>query len=80
MRVRTDIPFGNACDVDISVDNGVPVISLAADPHGGPEALWFCFRIEDDRVPPYSGPAGLVLKNMQNMLGGSKPAAFHPST
>jgi hypothetical protein len=78
LRVRTDIPFGNACDVHISTDGHTPVISFAADPHGGPEALWFCFRIEDDATPSYCGPARLVIKNMQNVLGGGQPTVFRP--
>lgn len=78
MLVRTDIPFGNACDVDVSFDGGVPVISVAADPHGGPETLWFCFRIEDDGPSPFSGQVRLVVKHMQNMLGGARPETFRP--
>lgn len=78
LRVRNDVPFGNACDVCIACDSASPVVSFAADPHGGPEALWFCLRIENDGGDPRSGPVLLVLRNMQNMLGGARPEAFRP--
>jgi hypothetical protein len=77
--VDTEIPYGNACDIFIGEEDGIPVVEFAADPHGGPEALWFCLRV-------ISGSAGrdarikLVLKNSRTMLGGDEPDKMRPVT
>ena len=78
-RVDTKIPYGNACDVSVTDEAGLPVVSFAADPHGGPECLWFCFRLMKTRGAVKSGPkVKLVLKNVYNMLGGGEPRNMRP--
>jgi len=44
-EVSCDFPGGNVCDVVIDDSQSPAVIEFSADPHGGPEALWFCFRV-----------------------------------
>lgn len=78
LRVETDIPFGNACDVEISCLNGIPAVSFSPDPHGGPEALWFCFRVTDDDSSGHPTTVSLALKNTDNLLGGGRPLNFRP--
>ena len=75
-RVRTDVPFGNACDVSVTTSKGLAEVAFAADPHGGPEALWFCFRVETGARPPEQ--LRLTLKHSENMLGCGKPAGLRP--
>jgi hypothetical protein len=79
LRVDAKVPYGNACDVSVVEEADVTVVSFAPDPHGGPEVLWFCFRLT--REGGRKGPAGkvkLVLKNMANILGGSDASAMRP--
>ena len=45
LRVETGIPSGNACDVAVERSPGGWRVAFSPDPHGGPESLWFCFRL-----------------------------------
>ncbi|MCX6898602.1 MAG: hypothetical protein NT105_07870 [Verrucomicrobia bacterium] len=77
--VRTDIPFGNAANVRVQKDGAVTEVRFTPDPHGGPECLWFCFRV--CRAHSGGGALGrlrLVLECPETMLGGGKPADFRP--
>lgn len=79
LAVDTSIPFGNACNVSVGIEDGIPVVSFAADPHGGPESLWFCFRLMDfSPSKDRAGKVKLVLKHVRNMLGGNAPANIRP--
>jgi hypothetical protein len=75
-RIETDVPYGNACDVSIVEGQGVTEVSFAPDPHGGPECLWFCFRLTNDQEEP--AKVRLVLKHAYNMLGGQTPQNMRP--
>jgi hypothetical protein len=59
--------------------DGIPEVRFAADPHGGPECLWFCFRIvrEETNLPP-NPMIRLVLQNVDNMLGGHPARSMRP--
>lgn len=61
-HVTTSIPYGNAADVRIDESSSPPTIEFTPHPHGGPEALWFCFRIECDASAP-DPQLRLVLKH-----------------
>ncbi len=53
--------------------------SFAADPHGGPETLWFCFRLRhEDKAAGPLGKVRLVLKHIENMLGARAPERIWP--
>jgi len=65
--VDTSIPHGNACDIEILHRAGETEVRFSADPHGGLEALWFCFRLTIESTDPQS--VTLVLRNPQNLLG-----------
>ena len=56
-----------------------PEVVFTADPHGGTEALWFDFRIEDPD-PPATVPEQLTLtlRFFGNLLGGNDPARLRP--
>ncbi len=75
-KVRTDVPYGNACDVTIEEDEKNAIIQFAADPHGGPESLWFFLRLEGEESS--SDKLKLVLKYPENLLGGGNPESMYP--
>jgi hypothetical protein len=78
-KIDTDIPYGNVCDVSVTEREGMTEVSFAADPHGGPECLWFCFRLI--QVAPTTGfnrKIRLVLKHSFNMLGGGNSLNMRP--
>jgi hypothetical protein len=69
LRVHTDIPFGNACEISV-VENAVSTVSFTPDPHGGPACLWFCLRIEcEEPNPCENGRLRLVIKHADTALG-----------
>jgi hypothetical protein len=79
LQVNTNIPYGNACDV--SVDEAVDLfeVHFAPDPHGGPECLWFCLRLESDgAIGGNADKVRLVLKHAYNMLGGHRAQDMRP--
>jgi hypothetical protein len=85
-EVDTRIPYGNACELSLNVSGDTLEVSFAPDPHGGPETLWFCFRLRRvDQIAADPGMATgevqgvhLVLKHSYNMLGGQDPLAMRP--
>jgi hypothetical protein len=78
-EVDTHIPFGNACDIALTEDAGALTVSFGADPHGGPETLWFCLRLTRSRgAGPEVSTIRLHLKHSANMLGGQNPSAMRP--
>ena len=78
LEVDTGIPYANACDVTITQQDGSWVLSFAADPHGGPESLWFCLRLINKVPIPDASNVKLVLKNLRNMLGAGDPSKILP--
>ena len=56
LRVETSIPYGNACDIEVVERGTTSDVRFAADPHGGPECLWFCFRLAAEGPPPAARP------------------------
>lgn len=77
-RVLTDVPYGNACDISIGTEGDVSIISFASDPHGGPESLWFCLRLEKLTSEEETESVRLILKYPENMLGASDPRKIRP--
>lgn len=75
-RIETGVPYGNACDTHVSDHDGCSEIGLSADPHGGLEAMWFCFRLHAEEPP--QKPLRLVLKNPHNTLAGPSVHRFRP--
>jgi hypothetical protein len=81
--VDTTIPYGNACDVHIEILDGWVEVRFTPDPHGGPECLWFCFRLVQadpvfDEKPDAQRKVRLVLEHSYNMLGGHEPQYMRP--
>jgi len=78
IRVHTQLPYGNMCDVEV-VQSSAPIeLAFAAHPHGGPESLWFCFRIENDDGEPICPQVRLTLKHTETMLGARQPGNMRP--
>ncbi|MBN1249169.1 MAG: hypothetical protein JXC32_16030 [Anaerolineae bacterium] len=92
LEVDTRIPYGNACDLTLTISDDVLEVGFSPDPHGGPETLWFCFRLccsgpiesrtEDDGRNTADcstvSTVRLTLKHGANMLGGNDPLAMRP--
>lgn len=76
-RVETAVPYGNASDIAVVERAKWSEISFAAHPHGGPEALWFCFRVARENGGG-NRKIRLVLKHSSNMLGGGQPHNMRP--
>jgi hypothetical protein len=75
IKVDTNVPYGNAGGVSVVSHKGRSVVYFTPDPHGGPECLWFCFRI---RRSGGSGKVRLVMCNVQNILGCSPATNLRP--
>ncbi len=72
-RVRIDarVPHGNAAGTRVGREGNRTEVRFTPSPHGGPECLWFRFRIVPPRAPrPHERRIRLTLENPQNMLGG----------
>ena len=72
----TDIPYGNACDIEIVEKDDRSLVLFSADPHGGPCSLWFCFRLRAEG----DGPAKVSLRfrNPDTTLGGGRAEGLRP--
>lgn len=84
LQVRTDIPHGNAGYIRVSeIGPGTAEVRFMPDPHGAPETLWFCFRVEQaEQLPTGANRARrlrIVCENVDTMLGGARaPEHIHP--
>ncbi|MEI6148276.1 MAG: hypothetical protein WCS01_04205 [bacterium] len=52
LKVITQFPGGNAADVEILSGGPIPEVRFASDPCGGPEVMWFHFRLEETAPDP----------------------------
>jgi hypothetical protein len=73
MKTSKDIPFGNVCSFYVNTETSPARVEFSAHPHGGPEAMWFCFRLEKKDMGERK-KGQLVFKYFQNILGGSSMA------
>ena len=83
VEVRTDLPYGNAGEVSILQRGGRTAVHFSPHPHGGPECLWFSFRLvwpdaQGDNLSEEPEPVDLVLEHVGNMLGGHQPQIMRP--
>lgn len=80
--VSTDIAFGNAGDIAIQQRGSVAEVAFTPEPRGGPEVMWFCFRLlrTSDGADAGSQPprVRLVWRNYENALGASNSATIRP--
>jgi len=77
ITIDTSIPCGNACEIEVTETGGTTEVRFAPDPHGGPECLWFCFRIRADG-PQRGGTVKLVLKHFYNALAAPEGKDLRP--
>jgi len=67
IRITKNIQYGNVCDVSVRSSKNQAEVSFSASPQGGPESLWFCFRITAiNKIKRIK----IVLKHPYNMLMG----------
>jgi hypothetical protein len=76
IKVSTDLPGGNACVLNIRSDINIPEVHFTPSPAGGPEAMWFFFRIEV-RHKPVPEKIRCVLHFVDCLLGG-RQKDFYP--
>ena len=70
LKVHTRFPGGNAADVEIIEQGETPEVRFASDPCGGPETLWFCFRlIESTPAADRQTKVRVTWKHFDNVLG-----------
>ncbi|MGC9467152.1 MAG: hypothetical protein ACP5HS_01045 [Anaerolineae bacterium] len=78
-EIDTQIPYGNACDLALNATSSTLEVSFSPDPHGGPETLWFCFRLRrSESEGPEVSNIRLTLKHSYNILGGQYQEAIRP--
>lgn len=78
ISVTANFPGGNANLIECVEADGLTEIRFAPDPHGGPEALWFRFRVRDEAPAPGGRRLRLVLRHYTNLLGGDDPSRASP--
>jgi hypothetical protein len=78
LRIEPDVPYGNVAEVAVAEEGDKTEVAFAAHPHGGPESLWFCFRIANTGRGKGRQSLRLVLKHPGNVLGGSDLANMRP--
>lgn len=76
LKVTDAIPYGNVSDVLIAGHGDTCRVEFAASAHGGPERLWFCFRLEAHSGSPRPTHLQLVLKHVTTMLAGYRQAEY----
>jgi len=72
LKLLSRFPGGNAADVEILNNGPVSEVRFAADPCGGPEALWFHFRLEETvPEPPRETKVRITWLHFDNVLGAA---------
>lgn len=72
LKATAHFSGGNAADVEILTNGPVPEVRFASDPCGGPEVMWFHFRLEETTPDPASHTkVKLTWMYFDNVLGAS---------
>ncbi len=75
LHVDTDLRGANACGITTRQAGSVPEISLAPDPKGGTQALWFSFRMRDSK--PNENQGGKIAFTLRHLdVWGSQTEAL----
>ncbi|MCA9440578.1 MAG: hypothetical protein KC964_07215 [Candidatus Omnitrophica bacterium] len=76
-RVSDQIPYGNLANPQLMEGTNTLDLGFMAHPHGGIEALWFCFRLEKTKDTPIE-KVRIRLENLDTVLGGGNPEKMCP--
>ncbi len=70
--------YGSACDLTLTVNEDVLEVGFSPDPHGGPETLWFCFRLgcSGQSGPTLEGDDGTERSHRDTTQGGWNGTAW----
>ena len=81
LKALTKIPYGNCRIISMSVEGETAEVQFTPDPNGGPECLWFCFRLLETKPEEASAvkKVRLVWKHFQNALGAGDPNNCRPA-
>ena len=74
--IDASFPGANACGAALDQHDGTAAVSVAADPRHGPEALWFRLRLR--RLDSAAPAPWLLLRGVDNLLGGRDGSALQP--
>jgi hypothetical protein len=79
LKAHNRMDGGNAAVLEVRTGGETPEIAFAAHPHGGPECLWFYFRIVET-APATTPPEKLrlVLRFADTMLGCGVASSLRP--
>ena len=77
LTVSNRIPYGNAGRARVFMEGDLPVVAFTPAPHGGPEVMWFCFRLTETDTPT-AQKVRITLQNFGNLLGAGSPSALYP--
>jgi len=73
LKATTHFPGGNAADIEILAGGPIPEVRFASDPCGGPEVMWFQFRLDETTPDPASQTKiRLTWTYFDNVLGASE--------
>jgi len=82
ISVDLSVPCANAGGIEVREREGEVEVVFSPHPHGGPECLWFCFRVmrrgEAGGSPTPGAGLCLRLRNLGNMLGGRSAGLMRP--
>ncbi len=80
MSVRVDaaVPHGNVTGVSVTEEASCVRVAFTAHPHGGPERLWFCFRVVPEDSALDDRPLHLTLSCVDTLLGASRLENIRP--
>lgn len=80
VQVVSDVAFGNVADFAVDETRDRTEVSFSAHPHGGPEALWFCFRVEAVHAGfgHEDKPLYLILRHADTLLGATRLQNLRP--
>lgn len=79
LKIENRFPGANCRIMAVQSGADAAQVSFAADPQGGPESLWFCFRVvetEPDGAHPQK--LNLTMKFFNSILGADHPEACRP--
>jgi hypothetical protein len=49
IEIIKGFPMSNVCDVEIE-NKEIPILSFSPSPKGGPESLWFYFKVKTSGI------------------------------
>jgi len=74
IKIISNFKSGNLCNVEIEKNDNFDIIKFAPSPKGGPESLWFYFKVIHNGRKKIK----IILKHFYNTLGAKFPPLIRP--